>query len=116
MPVVIQVCCKNLVMQNLVRHVDDDFFILIKEIPVHILMQTVEHGAICHAVSVDHGVRIFECLRIVILGKDCSGFVLIMFHTMVQIIAVICPALYDWIVDDGSRYFDPCLYIWIHVL
>jgi len=89
MPVVIQVRCKNLVVQDLVRHVDDDFFVLIKEIPVHILMQTVEHGAICHAVSVDHGVRIFEGLRIVVLGKDCSGFVLIMFHTVVQIIAVI---------------------------
>ena len=82
MPVVIQVCCKDLVVQDFVRHVDDDFFVLIKEITVHILMQTVEHGAICHAVSVDHGVRIFECLRIVVLGKDCSGFVLIMFHTV----------------------------------
>ena len=82
MPVVVQICCKDLVVQNLVWHVNDDFFILIKEIPIHILMQTVKHGAICHAVSVDHGVWIFEGLRIVILSKDCSGFVLIMFHTV----------------------------------
>ena len=110
MPVIIQICCENLVMPNCVRRIYYNIFMVIKKVFILITQKVLKHRAIFHVMPVNHCIRIFKIFAVIIFGKYGTFCLLLSVDRMVQVISVISFSLKDWIINVCVLNLNPCIY------
>ena len=109
MTVIIIICRKYLICQNLVRKVNLKSRMLFHKCSVFKQMQILKHRAVFHIVPVDHGIGIGEVLGVEILREDRAGIFIIPIGIVIQVEGVVGGTLHNGIIYIRIRNTDPCV-------